>query len=197
MTPRTTKQFEEIREEKKLLIMNVAMELFALHGYENTSISQIAKKANISKGLLYNYFESKEELLKAILDKGIDELIEIFDPNKDGILEVPEMEFFLTETFRIIKEQRDFWKLYMSITLQTSVFKLIEKRIEDLYIPLTKMTVDYFTNAGFENPMIEAILFGALLDGITIDYVMKPDMFPLDSIRDELIKRYCRMNDKK
>jgi len=196
MSPRTEKQFEEIREEKKQLIMETAMELFALHGYENTSISQIARKANISKGLLYNYYESKEELLETILHTGIDELLEVFDPNKDGVLEVPEMEFFLTETFRIIKEHRNFWKLYMSISLQTSVFKLIEKRIEELYVPLTKMTVDYFSTAGFKNPVIEAVLFGALLDGITLDYVMKPDMFPLDNIKDELIERYCRMKNK-
>ena len=197
MSPRTEKQFEEIREEKRQLIMETAMELFALHGYESTSISQIARKANISKGLLYNYFESKEELLETILNTGIDELLEVFDPNKDGVLEVPEMEFFLTETFRIIKEHRNFWKLYMSISLQTSVFKLIEKRIEELYVPLTKMTVDYFKTAGFKNPVTEAVIFGSLLDGITMDYVMKPDMFPLDDIRDELINRYCRVNAKK
>jgi len=84
----------------------------------------------------------------------------------------------------------------MSISFQTSVFKLIEKRIEELYIPLTKMTVEYFAAAGFENPVIEAIIFGSLLDGVTMDYVMKPDMFPLDDIRDELIKRYCKVNAK-
>lgn len=176
--------------------METAMELFALQGYESTSISQIANKANISKGLLYNYFESKEELLGTILNTGIDELLEVFDPNKDGVLEVPEMEFFITETFRIIKEHRNFWKLFMSISFQTSVFKLIEKRIEELYDPITKMTVEYFTAAGFKNPVTEAILFGSLLDGITMDYVMKPDMFPLDTIREELINRYCRMNTK-
>jgi len=196
MSPRTTKQYEEIRVERRNLIMDSALKHFAKEGYHATTITHIAKHAGISKGLMYNYFESKEELLKTILDKGIDELVEIFDPNKDGVLEVPEMEFFLTETFRIIKEQRDFWKLYMSITLQTSVFKLIEKRIEELYIPLTKMTIEYFTAAGFKNPTMEAILFGCLLDGVTLDYVMKPDMFPIEDVKNELIERYCRMQPK-
>ncbi len=197
MSPRTEKQFEEIRVEKKQLIMDTALELFALHGYESTSISHIARQANISKGLLYNYFASKEELLETILNKGIDDLMKFFDPNKDGVLEVHEMEIFLTETFRLLKEQRIFWKLYMTISMQTSVFKLVEKRIDALYKPLTKMIVDYLTENGFQNPMMEAILFGALLDGISLDYVMKPDLFPLEDVKNELIERYCNKNNKK
>ena len=195
MAPRTEEQYKEIRQEKRQLIMNTALELFALHGYESTTINQIAKKANISKGLLYNYFESKEDLLEAILNKGIDEMMEIFDPNKDGILEVSEMEFFINESFKMVEKNRVFWKLYMSVSLQPAVFKLIEKRIEELYQPIMKMTANYFQEAGFENPLIETIIFGALMDGITMDYVMKPDLFPLEHIKKELINRYC--NHKK
>ena len=57
MAPRTEEQYKEIRQEKRQLIMNTALELFALHGYESTTINQIAKNANISKGLLYNYLK--------------------------------------------------------------------------------------------------------------------------------------------
>ena len=64
MSPRTKQQFEDIREEKRSLIMKVALELFAEEGYHNTSISKIASRAGISKGLLYNYFDSKEDLIK-------------------------------------------------------------------------------------------------------------------------------------
>ena len=195
MAPRTEEQYKEIRHEKRQLIMNTTLELFALHGYESTTINQIAKRANISKGLLYNYFESKEDLLEAILNKGIDEMMEIFDPNKDGILEVSEMEFFINESFKMVEKNRVFWKLYMSVSLQPSVFKLIEKRIEELYQPIMKMTANYFQEAGFENPLIDTIIFGALMDGITMDYVMKPDLFPLEHIKKELINRYC--NHKK
>lgn len=195
MAPRTEEQYQEIRQEKSQRIMNSALELFALHGYESTTINQIAKKASISKGLLYNYFESKEDLLEAILNKGIDEMMEIFDPNKDGILEVSEMEFFINESFNMVEKNRIFWKLYMSVSLQPAVFKLIEKRIEELYQPIMKMMANYFQEAGFENPLIETIIFGALIDGITMDYIMKPDLFPLEHIKKELIKRYC--NHKK
>jgi len=84
--PRTTEQFEEIRETRKQQIMEVAMKLFADKGFESASISSIAKEAKISKGLLYNYFDSKEDLLIQIVENGFNEMLNYFDPNKDGIL---------------------------------------------------------------------------------------------------------------
>jgi len=192
MTPRTEKQFEKIRYEKRQLIMDTALELFAGNTFENTTISQIAKKADISKGLLYNYFESKEDLLEAILNRGIDDMLSAFDPNKDGVLDNMEMEFFITETFRIIKENRKMWKLYLAISFQPSVSKHIEKRSAELYEPSLKMMNNYFNENRFENPVLETFMFSALMDGIAFDYVMAPDKFPLDMVVKELINRYCK-----
>ena len=79
MSPRTKEQFVEIRENRKEQIMQVALELFASEGYAHCSISKLAESAGISKGLMYNYFESKEQLLAAILDKGMQEFIQFFD----------------------------------------------------------------------------------------------------------------------
>ena len=52
--PRTKEQFEEIRSRTKQKILESALELFAEKGFKGTSISEIAKTANISKGLAYN-----------------------------------------------------------------------------------------------------------------------------------------------
>jgi AcrR family transcriptional regulator len=58
-----------MRQTSKQKILEAALELFAYDGYHTTSISKVARKANVSKGLIYNYFESKEELLKSMLDR--------------------------------------------------------------------------------------------------------------------------------
>ena len=64
MSPKTSGQFKEIRADKKQLIIDTALNLFANKGYHASSISMIAKEAKISKGLMYNYFDSKEALLR-------------------------------------------------------------------------------------------------------------------------------------
>ncbi len=194
MAPRSEEQYEAIRQEKKELIMNSALQLFAEKGYENSSISNIAKAASISKGLMYNYFESKEELLIAVINRGMDEMFGDFDQNNDGILEPEELEFFINKMFEILKKERRFWKLYFQIALQPSVFKFFEPKIDEIYQSMFKMLGVYFEKMGYENPQVEMLLFGAMLDGVGIDYVMKPDLFPVDLIKNELIERYCRVH---
>ena len=61
MAPRTAIQIEEIKRNKRLLIIETALLRFSEDGYKRTSMSSIAKEANVSKGNLYNYFESKVE----------------------------------------------------------------------------------------------------------------------------------------
>ncbi len=55
------------KERRKQEIVKVACRLFAKNGYYNTTIPDIAKKLGMSVGNLYNYFKSKEELAKYIM----------------------------------------------------------------------------------------------------------------------------------
>ena len=82
--PKTPKQFEDMRTERRIAILEAALHVFAQEGYHSASISKVSKYAKISKGLLYNYFESKEELLKILIGSLIDDEIKIL---KDRIEE--------------------------------------------------------------------------------------------------------------
>jgi AcrR family transcriptional regulator len=121
MSPRSQKQIEEIREEKKALIMEVALFQFANLGFKATTISNLAKHAGISKGLLYNYFKNKEDLLSSIIDKSVCEIYAYFDINRDGYLSEDEFEFFIRKTARILNEKQTFWKLFFQVLMQNEV----------------------------------------------------------------------------
>ena len=60
-------------EEKRQEITRIAAELFNELGYERTSMSAIAARVGGSKTTLYGYFESKEDLLRAVLDQDVNE----------------------------------------------------------------------------------------------------------------------------
>jgi len=49
-------------------VMSAAVELFATQGYANTSVQQIVAAAGVTKGAMYHYFESKDDLLFGIYD---------------------------------------------------------------------------------------------------------------------------------
>ncbi|WP_127794431.1 TetR/AcrR family transcriptional regulator [Agromyces sp. LHK192] len=50
-------------------VTRAAVDLFASQGYANTSVQQIVEAAGVTKGAMYHYFESKDDLLFAIYDR--------------------------------------------------------------------------------------------------------------------------------
>ncbi len=196
MSPRTNEQYEKIRKEKRQLIMDAGLKLFSEKGYSNTSISQIASRVKISKGLIYNYFVSKDDLLLTIMQDGIDSLMNLYDRNKDGVLESNEMEYFIRESFRLIEENTDYWRLYFQVIMQSGVMEMLEESMAKVYEQILGTSMRYFSRMGFENPAAEAIRFGAMMDGLSLQYVASPDKFPFEMIRDAVIQKYCTPQKK-
>ena len=58
-------------EERRKELIDTAERLFVTTGYDQTAISDIVKEINISQGAYYYYFDSKEDVLVAILDRNI------------------------------------------------------------------------------------------------------------------------------
>lgn len=54
-------------EERRLQILDVALNVFASKGFKGTSIKDIAEASGMSVGLMYHYFSSKEKLLEAVV----------------------------------------------------------------------------------------------------------------------------------
>jgi AcrR family transcriptional regulator len=190
MSPRTSDKYQEIRELARQKIMDTALELFANEGYYPTSISDIAKSAGISKGLMYNYFESKEVLLKEIIFTGINNLAEEFDPNRDGILTHEELIHFIRQSFKLVKEHTTYWKLYFMVMYQPPVLSLFEKELQDFLGYYLKMIDQYFAKQKVKNPLAESRLFSSVMDGIFMNYVMSPETFPIDEIEERVVKMY-------
>lgn len=60
----------EIKTDTKSKIMQAAIRLFPVLGYEKTSMRRIAEEVGITKPALYYYFKNKDELFKSIVDFG-------------------------------------------------------------------------------------------------------------------------------
>jgi hypothetical protein len=211
MSPRSSQQFQEMREEKMTHIMDVALERFANEGYFRTTISHIARHAKISKGLIYNYFESKEALLKAIIHKSVNEVYKYLDIDRDGYLSEEEFEFFMRKVNVLLKEKRHFWRLLMQLLLQNDVREQFLKSFPetdslihpghipgDNYYPLQmmKMMTDYFVKKEGRmdkkyDPEAELNMFIITLKGfaITSIYTDKSD----DEKNEKVINRIIEL----
>lgn len=69
---RITKEPEERRQE----IIEATERLFREHGFSNCSVEMIIREIGVAKGTFYYYFKSKKEVLRAIVNKALDQIVE-------------------------------------------------------------------------------------------------------------------------
>lgn len=188
--PRTPQQFEGIREGRKSSIMITALRLFAEKGFHGTTISNIAKEAGVSKGLLYNYFENKDDLIRAIICSGLENIDSLMDPDRDGVLTGDEMEFLLDRFFDMLKRDTSYWKLYFTLLVQEPIIKLVRDRLEKSVSRYIELLTEYFRAREFEDPHTEALIFGSMLDGIAINYIANSELFPAEKIKAKILQKY-------
>ncbi|HVX26638.1 MAG TPA: TetR/AcrR family transcriptional regulator [Parafilimonas sp.] len=194
MSPRSKKSNEEIRNASKQTIADSALALFIHEGYLNVTIDQIAKNAGVSKGLMYNYFSGKEELLSFIIERIMTEvsaLGEIILAEKDP---VNKMKVMLTTTFKLLREKGDFWKTIMPVITQKAISEKMEEGLKAIFVSVTKDMKHMFKACGVRNPELEAYQLGALLDGIAWHYFfLFEDNYPLKKMEKELIRKYTEL----
>lgn len=73
------------KDERREAIVSIANEAFLSNGYAGTSMSAIAAKLGGSKGTLYNYFCSKEELFAAVVERKCEQFLRaLYDAEVEG-----------------------------------------------------------------------------------------------------------------
>lgn len=185
--PRSEEQFNEIRTQKIELITNVSMELFAENGFHATSMSQIAKKAGISKGLAYNYFNSKKEILDQIIQSGLDTIYSNLDTNLDGVLSDDEFVHFIRENFMILRNNHHFWRLYYSLLLQPQIADSLKTLYLERAQPILKLLQDFILSKGSKNPEADFVAISAMLEGAYLLTVTTPELFDDGTIQEQII----------
>ena len=188
--PRSKKQFSIMREKSRKRLMDNALELFAVDGFENTSISDIANKAGVAKGTLYHYFQSKEDLLQAIFGRGAQEIEEIMTIARQEGDPRERLENMLAALFNSIESHYDFWRLYLSLMTQINTYDTARKLMTELMHHHVVVVAHLFKEMGKAHPEEEAFLMGATLDGAFLHYFQVGDQYPLHRIRDLIIAKY-------
>lgn len=196
MCPRTSLQFETIRQEKTKLILDTALELFAEKGYHQTSISDITRKAGISKGLIYNYFESKEAMLRSIIQTGFDAAYSNLDLNKDGMLAQDEFVNFLRITFRTVRENPHFWKLYSALVMQPGIQDLVMTEYNEKAQDIQRLMLNFMKVSGSKAPESDLMVLSSLIKGAHLILITAPDFFPAGQFEETIIDACFRLIQK-
>jgi AcrR family transcriptional regulator len=189
MSPRTPNQFEQMRKKSIQNIIMSATQLFSEKGVTHVKIADIAKKANISKALVYNYFHSKEDIEIAVIKN----CIEVFDKIYQELPEVEDplsrLENVINLYFSSLQEDYDYWHLYYSIILQPELNARFHEIFQENMQSFSYLD-EIFSIIAPKDTYTELNYFSTLLDGIAFEYMLMREKYPLEKMQNRLLKHY-------
>lgn len=134
-------------DERKKEFIETAIEMFIIKGYEKTSINDILKAINITKGAFYYYFDSKEELLDTIVDHLTQEMqasIETIS-NKDDLCAIDKFDHIFHAANQLRRDNASFYRQLYDL----------QKKDENAYIAKKFMQKALDVNAKYIQSIIE------------------------------------------
>lgn len=149
------------RKRKSKDITEAAFMLFTKYGTEKVSVDEIAKKANVSKVTIYKYFETKEGLIKAVLNEMLIDSIEMSERVLESNLT------FVEKIEQILFKTDEYEKNYTSATINPTFFEepVVKEFLECFYKETTLPFFNKLILQGQEEGYIdrsistEAVLF--------------------------------------
>tara|TARA_R110002072_G_scaffold293580_1_gene463034 strand:- start:949 stop:1521 length:573 start_codon:yes stop_codon:yes gene_type:complete len=189
--PRSPEQFAQIREERKEQILQAALEIFAQESYHKASMASVALRAKVSKGLIYNYFRSKDEILATIIGDIMTEAMDGLDLDETKPLTREKFIQLIEKSIDMTVENPVKWKLYTSLSLQPDVTPLMMKEVMPKALPIMKMVSDYFEAQGHEDPVATMRYYSAVLDGVQIHLLLDTENFPVEKVKQMMIKQFA------
>ena len=147
---------------KKELILKKSLELFSSKGFKATSTRSIADAAEVSEGLIFKHFKSKNgllsELLKIGASKSTPEIQKIKNYEEPKVVISSCISFFLN----IKKEDYPYWRLYYANGFEENSHTIGLEPI------LKKTVMEAFKKLGHVKVELEAELLLNSLDGLMI-----------------------------
>ncbi len=168
-------------QERRRQILPAAAALFARRGYHRARLQEIADEAGVAAGTIYNYFESKEDLLLALLAAMANESV------PTGFAQVGESEDAEANLARLLRDRLAMLdrnrELVKAVAPEMIVHKhLFREYIERVVVPVLEHLQPLFehaTEVGLLRPFNQRVIFPAIVGAIIGAFVANEhDAFP-------------------
>lgn len=114
-------------------IIETAMRLFSTQGYSNTSLSQVAKEAQVSKALIFWHFENKESLFRTAVQRTFEPYIINVVDDLEGLDEIAQIKRLIDEYYDFVSKNIYSVKFFLGLVLRE------EKHPDDLVAHMTEL----------------------------------------------------------
>lgn len=196
MSPRSQEQNDAIRSRTRESLLKHALEQFAEHGYDGTSVKRIAEAAGLSQGLLYAYFPSKEALLKALFEQSMADVQGTFARAQAEADPSERIAALLTASAETMRRNLNFWRVSYGVRMQPAVLKALGPKLGGWTRAIEKTLTGLLAEAGYEDPEMEARLLFATIDGVSQHFALNPKRYPIEAVFARVADRYRRKESR-
>ncbi|MBB6453337.1 AcrR family transcriptional regulator [Salirhabdus euzebyi] len=193
---------EEYKQQKRNLILDCAMECFAVNGYQESTIDDIVAKSGMSKGAVYNYFKSKDDIYLTLLDRNTEKTFDYLSKGFDNFTTATEkIKHMLKIYFQITYKEDDLWlgkqrvhlEFWINASQNEELRKAMEEHAEKFITFLEKMIDEGKANGEFRQDIdsrITSEAFWALNDGVRLHLLVAKEKFPFSKVYEHIDRLY-------
>lgn len=190
------------KERKRSEILEAAMTVFARKSFHRSKMEEVAAAAGIGKGTIYEYFDSKHQLLQALHGYMLARLKEYYAQELKGIEEPPEiLRRFLAAALASFRQWEPFLHVFCDVWAEAGRAEqqsLLRTQLRDAYTSAVDdlvRVIEAGVAGGFfqcHRPRLAAEHILACIDGLALHWLYDPQAFDLDEMTESLTRTVMR-----
>ena len=192
MAPKVT---EEYKKEVRDRILTAAEGLFSSKGYYDTSMDEIVAESRLSKGAIYGYFKSKEDLFVSLQDKRLEESITVltstFAPGDSARTKL--VKVIRTAFGSMINGSKESCRISLEFNVTAPRMKSVQHRRDERFMALHRFLVEIIREGVKKgefrrdvDPNQMALLLLAMADGLSLDWATTTLDFDWKSLTEQV-----------
>ena len=177
-----------IAEIRRRQIVDAAIRVMALRGWNETSIDEITKEAGVSRGLVSYHFKDKADLLSGVLAR-------CTEASNDGMRlaiaattdPVERMRLIIRSTLALTRDDPTIYEIFLHFMASGRSNPELGQQIRDLYRGFRSITAEGIRNGQnrgiFRNDIdvnAAAARYIGALTGFALQWLLDPDSFPFE-----------------
>ena len=189
---------ERMREEARDAILEAALSVFGDKGFAGATTAEVASAAGVSKGLIFNYFPTKDALLEALIERTLGASLRFWEEADWSGAPADQLSRILDVAIAQVLEKPKFYRLYFSLVLQPGGSGAAQRAIAKVMPRLQTYfgrTERLMAELGSDEPALDAKVFQLAVNGLAqtlaaeASLVERPDVLPIEKLKARVLAR--------
>lgn len=178
----------DLASERKNQIIKATIECITRYGYSNFSMQDVARVADVSKGIIHYYFLNKEDLMMAVLDNvssDIETLLTSSETGQDVKIRLSNVVWMCAN---VVQNKREYYRINMDFWTQIDQKEKVREEVARHYskfrTAIANIIQQGISQGVFRkgDPLQFASLIIAIIDGIALQWLFDEGAFVYDDM---------------